>query len=553
MKKNITVILFLFISGFLLYSGSLPIGPREDDKGYIVRNESLKDVRNIPKLFTKDYFNISYEKSYRLPSIIIYMINYRLFGDSWSGWHASNILFHVVNSILVFFFMKLLLSNRIISIISAAVFLFHPVLSEAVIVPSSNEDIILATMLLLSMIYYIRYRIYDNGMPLGYLLSLVFCFIAVFTKEPALIFPAIIIIYDFGVLSKQKKISIKTITGYIPFVLVCATYFFIHYVLLGHYRSGSQTLYIGDSIFINLMTMSKVFFTYIRLMLFPVNLNLGYYFSHVTSFFVFGMILRSLMIILMIALLYYSFKKNRKIFFLYCWILVFLMPSMNLLPVLQFNLLAERYLYVPVIGFCGILGYAFHRIILSKTKKAGYLLVAGLLCCYTIVIELRIRDWSSERKLYEKAVKNAPENIYHRWNLAMVYLGEKDYDLAIQELAEIESKRKTSGDYRYPDTAVKMAGCYYMTGRLDRALEKLLIAYREYPKDFRVNYNLGILYEDIGKFDEACNFYRNGYSLRNTDINVKDGFLRCYMKMSEKERELIEVPGELNKYITAAE
>ncbi len=97
-------ILLIILLGFVVYSNSLNNAFLYDDKFNIVDNGFIKNWNNIHDLFTSKYFTLAQEKTYRPIVTLSYFINYSLCKLNVFGWHIINILFHLANAILVYFF-----------------------------------------------------------------------------------------------------------------------------------------------------------------------------------------------------------------------------------------------------------------------------------------------------------------------------------------------------------------------------------------------------------------------------------------------------------------
>ena len=97
---------------FLVYSGSLFGDFVFDDRPVIVNNDTIKSFRHLPEFFTHGVWHstkIQLVDTYRPLFLVALMLNYKLWGLNPFGFHLTNILFHVANSIMVFFLLRLLI------------------------------------------------------------------------------------------------------------------------------------------------------------------------------------------------------------------------------------------------------------------------------------------------------------------------------------------------------------------------------------------------------------------------------------------------------------
>ena len=125
---------------FVLYFNSLQGEFVYDDKIMISTYELVKDIKNIPKAFvspTNLYGNTNY---YRPLQTITYIIDYFLWGNDSTGFHVSNVIFHALVVLAVYFLVDILFYNRIYSFLTALLFAIHPVNSSVVSYIASRAD-----------------------------------------------------------------------------------------------------------------------------------------------------------------------------------------------------------------------------------------------------------------------------------------------------------------------------------------------------------------------------------------------------------------------------
>jgi hypothetical protein len=99
--------IFIIVSvSFAVYLNALSNGFVYDDKAQVTENIWIKDVKNIPGIFTSSVWSFVGEHAvsnyYRPLMHLIFMGNYYIFGLNPWGFHFVNIIFHVAVSVLVF-------------------------------------------------------------------------------------------------------------------------------------------------------------------------------------------------------------------------------------------------------------------------------------------------------------------------------------------------------------------------------------------------------------------------------------------------------------------
>jgi 4-amino-4-deoxy-L-arabinose transferase-like glycosyltransferase len=254
---NFVPILVLLVVSLAVYFNALFGGFVCDDKAQVVDNPWIRDIGNIPTIFSKGVwlFQPSQITSnfYRPLMHVVYMINYHVFGLKPWGFHLVNILFHAANSVMVFIIAARLFGRSSISrvaeesrnnppaqqlnfspsrftihgslfpaFVAALLFALHPVHTEAVTWIAGLPDVAFTFFYLFSLYFYILAR---EGGKRGYLLSILSFSTATLFKEPALTLPVILIAYDF-LFKKWDENIMAGIKRYIPYAVVSLVYFF---------------------------------------------------------------------------------------------------------------------------------------------------------------------------------------------------------------------------------------------------------------------------------------------------------------------------------------
>ena len=187
-----------------IYANTLSNGFVYDDITVLGRVKSGEDIY---KLFTREYFRISGEASYRPIVTITYFIDYKLFEFSTWGYHLTNIILHALNGILFYIFLYrastiygLFSENSFPILVTCLLFTAHPVLTEAVNVISYREDLLVFFFLFLSFNFYLLLHVTDSFLKKFalYILSSICYILALFSKEMAATFPLLLLLLLFS-------------------------------------------------------------------------------------------------------------------------------------------------------------------------------------------------------------------------------------------------------------------------------------------------------------------------------------------------------------------
>jgi Tfp pilus assembly protein PilF len=126
------------------------------------------------------------------------------------------------------------------------------------------------------------------------------------------------------------------------------------------------------------------------------------------------------------------------------WFWITLAPSIavNLLP-LPSAIMAERFLYLPTVGFSLVLGWGAARLLgpaawgrTTQIRPIPSLGLAAVLLAYAVLTLWRNEDWRDEYRLYARMVETAPEAAMPHLNLAFTQLARGEIGPANQHLRE---------------------------------------------------------------------------------------------------------------------
>ena len=155
-NKRIIYPIIILVITLITYSGSInnDFVWNWDDNEYIIENPVIKDI-SLNSLFT--HFKIYQLGNYHPLTTISYAIEYKLFGENPLPYHINNITLHLINSLLVFIFIKKLTGKNEMAAIVSLLFAIHPLHTESVAWISERKDLLFTVFYLASLIFYMKY------------------------------------------------------------------------------------------------------------------------------------------------------------------------------------------------------------------------------------------------------------------------------------------------------------------------------------------------------------------------------------------------------------
>lgn len=405
-----------------------------DDTLQIVLNPRIRSFSNIGAAFTENFWGFisphSTSNYYRPLQTIIYMTAYALGGLWPAPYHWINIGMHIFASLAVLWLGYLLLFNLKASIWGAFLFATHPMHTENVAWIAGITDIGCGLFFFLSLGAYLRAR--QKNPPSGMWLScsLVAFLIALLFKEMAFTLPVVVVLLDCLIPEESTETFPAKLRRWLPFFAVFAFYSVLRIYALGVFAHRMVHIPIGAGD----RFLTTIYFVgrYLQDLIAPFWHNAYQVFRPFSELAPAEWILPILLLALGGAVTWRLLNTNRKLCFLALWVGVTIVPVLNLEGVGQ-NIYAERYLYIPSLGFCLLLSALIERFGRRIPCHGGNLACALLVLGFSLLTIGRNPAWKDNRTLYTATISVSPDAALIHNNFGAVYLGERDFAAARRE------------------------------------------------------------------------------------------------------------------------
>jgi tetratricopeptide (TPR) repeat protein len=229
--KDALAVALVLLLGILAYSSSLRGEFIFDDAPQIVDNPA---VRHLGSLLGQSGYLPN-----RYVAYFTFSLNYLAGGLDPFGWHLANLAIHLANAVLVWAFVVLAFrsprlrssalvpASGAIAFASAAVFVAHPLATQAVSYVVQRITSLATFFYLLCVVLYLAWRLLRGapGRVLLYMGAFVSAFLAVRTKEIAFTLPVAIALVEWAFLEGGKRrwlpiIPMAAVALLIPLTLV---------------------------------------------------------------------------------------------------------------------------------------------------------------------------------------------------------------------------------------------------------------------------------------------------------------------------------------------
>jgi len=516
--KDFLILSFILLIVSLIYINTLDNPFIWDDEVIIESNQFIKDWGSMGDIFEHDIFGASLEQGsfYRPLHALSYMIDYSLWGFNTLGYHITSIfLFLLLLIVLYLLFIQLGL-KKILSFILVLGFGVHPINTEMVTFISARGDIIMILFSLLSFLVFLR-AIYKKN-NLFFILSIFLFILAFLSKESAVVLPIIMGLYLF--LFKRDKY--KTFLGwFLILVFLSFGYTAFRLIMVGSGQSIALSNIAQASLITRLITLPRIFLTYIVKLIIPFNLHMEYLFVE-KSILSLSFILGLPAIILFFYAILRFLKFSKYSLFFTGWFFMGLLPFYQIFLPLAATL-REHWVSFSAIGFLGLMALVFKKIFLKLKKepkaRLGFILLIVAIFIYWAGSSLiRNKIWESPKGLYQNDLKYEPNSFLLHNNLGVEYFRESNYFKAKKHF--LAANRVTPG-LGYAPAYNNLGVIYQREAKTDQAIYCYLQSIK--INDYILAYqNLADLYIKKNKTEKARSVLEQGLNLYpNNQILLK--------------------------------
>ncbi len=563
-KINFVLISFLAFMGYALYANTVNSPFALDDYHNILANKAIR-ITELSGASLNESVSKSLIKSRPVANISL-ALNYYFHQYDVSGYHLVNIVIHVLNGILLFFFVQytlLLASGSVyrkdisfIAFASALLWLVHPLQTQSVTYIIQRMNSLATLFYLASFVSYIRARLSAKKSITLTLacVSVAAGLLALGSKENAVMLPVFILLYDWYFFQNLQFSPSK--------------YHYLLLVLLVLFLLGAVFFYLGpDPLKIaaagyagrdftlqeRLLTQLRVVVFYASLVFLPLpsrlTLEHDFALSHsllnpmTTMFSLFA-----LMGILITAVL--CARRERLFSFCLLWFLGNLLIESSIIPL---EIIFEHRTYLPSMMLIVIIIVGVHRLFAGNMLKAVIFVTAViLLSSWTYA---RNSIWENEVSLWTDIADKAPHKPRAQMNLgiilskegrmdeAMVYLNRAvqlapEYALAHYSLGDalMQQRKHIPAAESYAkaleinpaDTLARfnLGKSLAAAGRHQNALfHYQMVAGKSPLIGQRIYYFMGNSLYQLGRYSEAVNAYSRALQIKPDYIEAKQALM----------------------------
>ncbi|MBM3248614.1 MAG: tetratricopeptide repeat protein [Candidatus Omnitrophica bacterium] len=425
---DLVSIFLLALISFGLYANSLAGDFLIDDYSVIVGNEKLRDVKS----YFSQHFKIR-------PICLIELINLFLWNISPGSpffFHVFNVFLHVFCVILIFILCNILFKNSALSFLTSLIFAVHPIHTEAISWISGGHYALSSLFFIASFIFYVKSDKSIVNLMIS-VLFFVFCFLA---GTSVAVLPIMFVLYDvfFREKHKQNK-QLRRLRILFLLIIFAMAFMFVAYFVFNKNKFMHLIFYFRG--FGYLIVVTKAFVYYLQILYLPLARGLFHPFAYNTlsiqmiSPAFFG----ALIIIVVSIMAFLKCRKNYKpVAFGIMWFFVAYAQYSNVIPIC--NIVSERYMYLPSLGFAIIMAFLFLKVweIINRNERHKKMLRVSAISAlvlfigsYSFLTMKRNYDYHDIMSYWQSNINNFKDGYMVYNNLAGTFYAMGDPDNAI--------------------------------------------------------------------------------------------------------------------------
>ncbi len=523
-----------------------------DDNLYVTDNQTVQgglSWNNVAWAFTT-----MHAANWHPLTWLSLMLDVQLFGLRPNALHLVNVLFHAMNTVLLFLILARMTGARWRSAFVAALFALHPLHVESVAWVAERKDVLSVFFGLLTIWAYVLYAARPGVSRYSWV---VFSLVLSLLSKPMLVtMPFLLLLLDYwplgrvagrfqliaGPVSTRPQTSlIRLLAEKIPLLALCTASSVV--TVLAQERGNALFDENSLSLGLRLANAAVGYVRYLAKTFWPGSLSVFY--PHPgPSLPPWQAIGAFLLLLLITALVLLRLRRSPWLAVGWFWFVGTLVPVIGLVQV-GAQSIADRYTYFPLIGIFIMIAWEAPEQLKGLRVRPRALGAAAMLVIVVLagLTWRQLGFWESDEKLFRHAMSVTKNNCVALGSLAEALLrkGEPEeaygyfqktlrlcpndeqswYNLGVLqrdrgELSEAENSLREALRLKpsYTMAWTNLGAVYLASGRTPEAIDAVLEAARLAPSDAAIRFTLGTLYGKAGRLAEAIEVYREAVRLK---------------------------------------
>lgn len=537
---RIAVSLFLVVATFSVYSQVLDHGFLNfDDSHYVTEN--LHITQGLTRESVIWAFTEPYASNWHSLTWLSHMLDFEMYGLAPSGHHLTNLLLHIVNTLILFSVLLKMTGALWRSAVVAALFALHPLNVESVAWIAERKNVLSTFFLFLTMRAYVGYVEKKRG----YYFVVLFLALGLLSKPMLVTLPFLLLLLDFwplqrwggGDRSERTETFSKLVLEKIPLFILVAGACVITYLV----QKGGDAVRSSEfrSLYSSAANALISYLGYLEKMVWPRGLSVFY--PHPgNEVLTWKALLCGAVLVGITLAVVRGIRRAPYLAVGWFWYLGTLVPVIGIVQVGE-QAMADRYTYVPMIGIFIAVVWGLAELIENGKQKLLTILTAAFMLFLIALTWVQVGHWKNSVTLFEHAISvteyESPSFVIVYNNLGHALVNDKRYEEAVTQYRQAikinpdYSKAHNNLGYalhemkRYDEAIVHYQQAITLEANYAEAFNNLANALRQKGKlkesisyyneairfkgDYdEAHFNLAIALGDQGRVGEAIEQYR---------------------------------------------
>ena len=479
-----------------------------DDPPYVTENYLIRDLswNGIQTLFS------SYvEGNYHPLTMTSLALDYHFWKLNPMGYHITNIVFHALNTVAVFWLVVLLTRSRWMAVIASLFFGIHPLHVESVAWVSGRKDVLYAFFYLTACISYVMWIREGRRKAKYYLGALGLFILSLLSKGMAVALPLTLVAIDFYC---KREVSLKTaLLEKIPFLLLALVFGVV--AVGAQAEQGAVQELALFSFYERLLFACYGILLYLFRAVAPVGLSAFYpYPLRVGGGLPPVFYIAPFVVAIIAAAVYWSTRRGNDVAFGAIFFLLNVALVLQVFPVGS-AITADRYTYVSYVGVGFIIASGFRYLIrgpLERHRKMRTAVIVSLAMLGAISLfaaRARCEVWKDNITLWTDVIGKYPTLGVAYSKRARSYMQQGQFDRAMSDL-----ERGLSLDPEDQQALTNRGTIWFLKGNDQKALADLDKAIRLKRADAAALNSRGAVRFDLGEHDRALEDFNTAIKLK---------------------------------------
>jgi protein O-mannosyl-transferase len=479
-----------------------------DDHTYLLNNPQFKDgltFENIRWSFTTGYF-----VNWHPITWLSFFLDNQLYGMDARGYHVTNVIIHILASILIYLALFRMTKKTAESLIVAILFAIHPQHVQSVAWISERKDVLSAFFMGLALLAYHKYTVSKEWR--WYCVTALVYALGLMSKPMLVTLPCILLLLDHWPLNRlsTRPEIIRSVLEKLPLLLLAVISSIVTF--MAQNNGGATSTIEAMGIIARVAVAANAYTIYLLRTVWPINLT--FFYPLVISRIPYDWAIFSGVILILISIFVWRFRKSAPTLAVgWLWYLGMLVPVSGLVQV-GGQSSADRYTYIPLIGIFVAIVYTVYPWFQKspiRVKLSQYGIVIIIVAC-TFLSFKETYFWKDSPTLAGHGIVIREDN-----QMAYKILGNYYFFENNMPQAEEFYRKYYALDPNDLNVQLRLGTTLQEQGKYNEAEEMLLGCTESFPENAMANFNMGILMGKQGKNNDANEWYMKAIELDDSD------------------------------------